>query len=145
MEKRRSSTPAQSALSLPNERRRGSAGFTIIEVVITLAILSAVFVIFQASFNSIFLNRRVKHQELALRIADTKIEQIRALSYDTVPATGAFSDPLLANLPEGAAALIVSDYDDDTKQIVVHISWREPVSDTQRAVTLTTLVTKGGL
>lgn len=126
-------------------RRRGERGSTLVEVVITLAILSVVFVVFQASFNTIFLNRRVKHEELALRVADTKMEQIRLLTYDTVPTSGSFYDSLLASLPEAAAALEVSDYDDDTKHVAVTVSWQEPGSNAPRAVTLTTLVAKGGL
>lgn len=126
-------------------RTKKTAGYTLIEVVVTFALMSAVFVIFQASINSILLNRRVKHQELALRVATTKMEQIRSLSYDTVPASGSFNDALLAQLPEASATVTVSDYDAATKRVAVSVSWRERGSQTLRDVTLTTLVTKEGI
>jgi prepilin-type N-terminal cleavage/methylation domain-containing protein len=121
------------------------AGFTIIEVVVTLAMIGALFVVFQASANTILINRRVKNEEIALRVVSTKAEEIRALTYETVPTSGAFVDPLLNSLQAGSATITVSDYDAATKEVVVSVSWQERGGETTRNVTLTTLVTQGGL
>ncbi|MBI2443928.1 MAG: hypothetical protein HYV42_01640 [Candidatus Magasanikbacteria bacterium] len=125
--------------------RQNTAGLTLIEVVITLMVISAVFIIFQTSLNVIFLNRRVNHQELALRLVNTKMEQIRALAYETLPPAGSFSDPLLSSLPSATATLTISDYDSATKQVTATVTWQEAAGNAPRSITMTTLVTKGGL
>ncbi len=127
-----------SALS-PNQ------GFTIIEVVISLLIVAAGLVIYSSSANSVILNRNTRHQEIALRIAVTKIDDLRTTPFASLPASGSFTDPLLSSLPSGQANLTVSDLNSKTKQITVAVSWQESGSNPSHTVSLNTLITQGGL
>lgn len=120
-------------------------GFSLIEVIISIFIIGVVLVIYVVSSNSIVLNRNSKRQELALRIASSKIEELRNTAYASLPSTGSFSHSLLTNLPSGAANLTVSSYNATTKQVVVTVTWAEPNNPNTRQVELTTLINQGGL
>lgn len=125
---------------------KNQQGFTIIEMVMTLFILGVVFLIYNAAANTMVLNRNMKDQEAAFRIASAEVDTLRANGYSAVPASGSISDTLLSVLPGSAAEnLAVSDYDPKTKQITVTVSWYEPGNTNQRNIVLTTLITDGGL
>lgn len=118
-------------------------GFTLIEVLIALGILAAAVLICQAIISSTTLARTVKNKDLALKIANHKMEELRALGYANLPASGIFSDPLLSSLPNPSAAIEVSDYNSELKQVVVNVAWTE-LSGVSPEVELTTLLTKTG-
>jgi prepilin-type N-terminal cleavage/methylation domain-containing protein len=119
-------------------------GFTLIEVLVTIAIIGAMLVTSQAIRLGAPLVLAAKNQDLALKIAQHEVELLRAGGYSNLPPSGTFSDTLLASLPSGAGTLTVSTYNPKTKQIVVAVSWSEKGS--ARSVSLTTLITEiGGL
>ncbi len=120
-------------------------GFTIIEVVLALAIIAVIFTIFQTSITTILINRRAKNQELAVRIVNTKMEEIRGLTYDTLPTSTVFSNALLSALPQGQAYIATSSYNNKTTQVTVSVQWREFSGMATHTVSFTTLVTQGGL
>ena len=121
-------------------------GFSVIEVVVSLFIFSAIYLIYQASLNTVQLNKNYKDQELALRIAQNKIENLRIGGYSTLPASGSFSDPLLVNLSSnGQGSVTNTAYNSKTAQIVVTVSWQEPGFSNTHSVALTTLISSGGL
>jgi len=120
-------------------------GYSLMEVVVSFSIIAVFFVLFQAAAGTSIINRNVKHQELALRIAQTKIDNLQFLSYDSLPASGSFSDPSLASLPQGEAAVTVVDFNEKIKQVTVTVRWQEPGVSAARSVSLSTLIGEGGL
>jgi len=62
-----------------------------------------------------------------------------------VPTSGPFTSGDMVTLPSGAGAIIVSDYNAKTKQVVVTVSWQKP-GLAARTISLATLITEvGGL
>jgi len=118
-------------------------GFTFIEVVVTLFIVGAVLVLYQAAAGTIRLTKNSKNQEIALRVANNKIEELRAGGYDSLPASGGFSDSQLSALPNGSGNMAVTAFNADTKQILISVRWQNP-GGSSRNISLATLVTKTG-
>lgn len=126
-------------------KQKSGAGFSLLEVPITLFIIAVVLLIYGAASNSVVLNRNSRHQDLAHYIAVSEMEDVRSLGYAGVPATGPFNHSLLSQLTGAAATVTTSDYNADTKQVTVTITWTEPGAATTRTVSLTTLINKYGL
>ena len=127
-------------------RRRKSCrqGFSLIEVVIAIFIITVMFAFYQAALRSTALARSAKYKDLALRIANNKMEELRAGGYGSLPASSPFSDPLLSSLPSGSAAMSISDYNDKTKQVSAIVSWKELAGSESHSVSLSTLITQVG-
>ena len=117
---------------------------TLIEGVLVLALMGVFFVIIQTTARTINLNRGSKYQEIALRIAHSKLQTLRTTAYNSLPSSGNFTDPLLSSLPNSQATLTMSSYNNKTKQARVRVTWRNPTGATV-AVDLETLITQGGL
>ena len=127
------------------ETFKNNSGSTLIEVVISIALIAATFVIFQATANTVFLNRESKHRDLALRIAQTEMDGARALAFADLPTSSSFSNSLLGSLPQSQASRTVTTINSTTKQLVVLVSWREPTANDTSTINLTTLITTSGL
>ena len=94
---------------------------------------------------TIKVTRDAKYENSAFRIADSKIDELRAIGYAALPASGSFSDPELANMPQGVASTSITDWNAETKQVVAGVSW-QGADGLTRFVSLTTLITDvGGL
>ncbi|MEK7131652.1 MAG: hypothetical protein AAB797_02885 [Patescibacteria group bacterium] len=117
----------------------------LIEVVISLGIIAIFFILFQAAAITAILNRDVKHKDLALRIAQSQIENLRSLGYAVLPTSSSFSDAQLSSLPNGQASTTISQYNNKTKQAVVTVSWQESGAKNSHNVSLSTLISEGGL
>lgn len=101
-------------------------------------------VIFQVVVSATTLARNIKNRDLALKIASHKMEELRAVGYSGVSGGGTFSDDLLTSLPGGAGQVVVTAYNDKTKQVSVTVTWME--KEASKSVSLTTLLTEvGGL
>ncbi len=128
----------------PNLKKQ--SGFSVIEVVITLFIIGVILLLYQAALNSVFLSRNAKDQEVALRIAQHKVEELRNGGYDSLPISGSFSDSQLSTISQGSAYMTIADFNPKTKLVNVNVSWHEPNSQTNHSVELNTLITQiGGL
>ena len=119
-------------------------GFSLIEVVVTLFIIGVIFVIYQAALNGIFLTRNAKDQEIALRVATHKVEELRSLGYFSLPASGSFTDSQLSSLLQSSASMAISDYNLKTKQITVTVSWKETNTNVPHSLQLNTLISQDG-
>src|SRR5574340_742736 len=117
-------------------------GFTIIEVLIALFIVGLTLIIFSVASNSVILNRETARRDIAHRIAASEMQDLRGTPYASLPPSGSFSSPLLPHLPEGQASRDVTDYNPDTRQVTVTVTWREPGSAAGQSLVLTTLITK---
>jgi len=121
-------------------------GFSFIEVIVSLFIMSMMLLLFQAILRSGTLVVSTRNQDAALSIARNEIEKLRAGGYAAVPPSGSFSDDLLATLPYGSATLAVSAYNTKTKQVTARVSWQERNRTASSSVSLSTLITQvGGL
>jgi prepilin-type N-terminal cleavage/methylation domain-containing protein len=134
----------QSQYQKKNYQKAAQAGFTLIEVLVTILMIGATLVIYQATSQTVVINRGSRYKEVALRIADQEIQNLRIAGYSGVPATGTFSDSQLATLPSGAGNLTVTDLNAKTKDVVVTVSWTNP-QGTSAQIQLETYITQGGL
>ena len=119
-------------------------GFSIVEVVITLAIIALILVVYQTAVNTIALTRESKNEEIALRIASTKLEELRNGGYSSVPASGSFTSSQFNLLPSGAGSMTTTDYNGIVKHITVTVQWNDVRTSTTRDITLATAVAKAG-
>lgn len=123
---------------------RTRRGFTLIEVVIATFLIGLLAVLTANILTAAPLSRHAEEKNTALVIASSKLEALRAEGYEALPASGAFTDPALANLPGGSGTITVSQYNDKTKEVTVTVTWDE--GETTSDVAVTTLITEiGGL
>lgn len=117
-------------------------GFSLVEVTIAVAIVGIVIVATSVLIQRLPVSgREVRDQDLALKIARNKIETLRAAGYESLPASGPFTDTLLSSFSSSTASVTVTQFNDDTKQVGVTVSW-EGAELTTRSVSLTTLITE---
>lgn len=123
----------------------GQNGFSIIEVVITMFIVGITLVLFEATANSLVLNKYGRYKEIALRIADKKMQTIRTTAFASIPASGTFSDSQLSQLPNGQASITTSDISTTLKDVTVTITWTKPSGLGTQQMELQTYVSSVGL
>lgn len=117
-------------------------GFSLIEVTIAIAIIGTMIVSTSALLQRLPVSgREVRDQDVALKIARNEIESLRAGGYDSLPASGSFTNPLLSSLMAGAASVTIAVYDTKTKRADITVSWTG-TGGTTRTVSLTTLITQ---
>ena len=114
-------------------------------MLVSILIISAAVAIGTLVVGAIKTARDASYENLAARIANSKLDDLRAGGYSALPASGSFTDPGLAGLPQGSASTTVTDWNSKTKEVTTGVSWA--ASDgTARYTTLTTLITQvGGL
>jgi len=115
-----------------------------LEVLVTLFIVGLVLVLFQTALSKVRLIRYVENEETALRVANNKIEELRAGGYNALPSSGSFSDSQLNTLSSCSAAMAITDFNATTKKVIITIQWQQPPSTSVRNISLTTLITKTG-
>lgn len=113
-------------------------------MIVTLFIIGLVFTLYQAALGKVRLIRYAKNQEIALRVANNKMEELRAAGYAALPSSGSFSDSQLDSLSNSAATMTITDYNSDIKQVLINIEWQEPTGSSLKNISLTTLITKTG-
>jgi prepilin-type N-terminal cleavage/methylation domain-containing protein len=127
------------------ERKQNSKkGFSFPEVMITIFVVAIVLVLYIAAANTIRILKTSKDQEIALRVANNKVEELRAGGYDNLPASGSFSSSQLSTLPNSSGTMTITDFNARTKQVQITVEWREPSNTSARNVSLVTLVTRVG-
>jgi prepilin-type N-terminal cleavage/methylation domain-containing protein len=120
------------------------SGMTLIEVLISLAMVGGLIVLYAAVFNISLQTRTMKYENLAYHIASRKMEDIRNTPYGTLPASASFADPLLTQLPLSAANFTINDFItySGLKEVVVTVNWTDRKS---RNVVIRTLIGTGGI
>lgn len=118
-------------------------GFTLVETVVALFILSVVVVFATVVVSTAKVVRDAALENSAFRIAENKLNELRALGYAALPASGPFSDPELAGLPNASASTTIDDWNAKTKQVKTGVSW-VGTDGSSRFISLTTLVTEAG-
>ena len=124
----------------------GREGFSLIEVIVSIFVLSVMLLLLQAVLRSGALVTSTRNQDAALTIARNEIEKLRAGGYSAIPSSGPFSNDLITTLPSGSAALVVGTFNEKTKQITATVSWQENNRPSSSSVSISTLITEiGGL
>lgn len=117
-------------------------GFSLVETTIAIGIVGMMIVATSAFLQRLPVNgREVRDQDIALRIAQSEIETLRASGYDALPVSGPFTNPLLDSLATSTASVTIIDYSARAKRADVQVSWQGN-DDIARQVTLTTLITQ---
>lgn len=120
-------------------------GFSLVEVIVSLFMVSVMLLLLQAVVHSGVLVRIAKNHGIALAIVRNELEILRAGGYATLPPNGSFSDILLSTLPTAATTtLTVSAYNAKTKQVSASVVWLDPGSTASSTVSLVTLITQTG-
>jgi prepilin-type N-terminal cleavage/methylation domain-containing protein len=118
-------------------------GFTLIEMLISLLIISIAVAFSTVIIGTIKVTRDSAYENVAFRIADSKLDELRSGGYAILPTDGEFQSPELTNLPQGLASTSVMVFNDKTKKVTTGVSWRDANGST-RYVSLTTLITESG-
>lgn len=126
-------------------------GFTLIELVLGIAIIAFLVLIINSIPSSISTITRSRHISLASNIASKELESLRKQGFDNLAnGNGSFSDSNLSSLPNSSASFSIEDcpgnvctLGEHAKQITVSVSWNEPGEN--KTINLTTLVGEGGL
>ncbi len=123
---------------------QSSRGFSLIEIVVALFIISVLLLLFLAVTRSGVLVRTSSSQGVALSIVRNELEGLRAGGYALLPASGTFSDVLVDTLPQATTTLTVSAYNAKTKQVTASVIWFEAGATASSTVSLSTLITETG-
>jgi prepilin-type N-terminal cleavage/methylation domain-containing protein len=126
-------------------KRKSQAGFTLIEVLVTILLIGATLAIYRVTAQTVVVNKWNKNKEVALRIAEKKMESLRTTSFASLPSTGSFADAALSDLPSGAGNLTVTNVNDETKNIQVTVTWTNPGDPTSQSISIETSITEGGI
>ncbi len=124
-------------------RTTTSAGFTLVEIAVSIVIVLITIFLYSAALNTVFTTKEVAHDDIALRIATNKIEELRNDGYGSLPSSGTFSDSLSSQLTNASSSAYITDFNSKTKQVVVIVSWTEPGKGTH-TISLSTLITQIG-
>lgn len=120
-------------------------GFSLIEVIIGLALVLVTLTIFGVALSTLPLTKTARNQNIAYHIAAKKIEELRDTTFVSLPSSGPFTDPGLADLPGSTADLTITDYEGSNKikRAAVVVNWEE--TGQARSVLLETLISENGL
>ncbi|MGB2879846.1 MAG: prepilin-type N-terminal cleavage/methylation domain-containing protein [Candidatus Omnitrophota bacterium] len=112
-----------------------SKGYTLIEIIITAAIIAVGVVAIAGAFNAGLRTRAdVENVDLALNIAQAKMEEVKNTDYSSLADEGPASDPDFSNY---AVAVEVAE-GQNPMQVDVTVSWM--ARGGQASVTLTTYI-----
>ena len=117
-------------------------GFSLIEVTVAVAIISIMIVSTGFLLQHIPANgQEARDQDVALKIARSEIESLRAGGYAAIPVSGSFTNTLLGSLASSSASLTVAAFHAQTKRVAASVLWRG--NDlVMHSLTLTTLITQ---
>jgi len=119
--------------------------FPLIEIIISIFFVGVTLLLLQAIIQSGVLVRTSKNQGIALAIARNELENLRGSGYTALPSSGSFPNSLLGTLPPVATTtLTVNAYNEKTKQVTVHVIWKDPGTAASSTVSLSTLITQTG-
>ncbi len=110
-------------------------GFTLLEILISIIILTVGVIALAGAFSSgIFASTDVEDVDLALNIAQAKMEEIKNTAFSSLADSGPTADP---NFPNFNVSVNVAE-SQNPMQVDVAVSWN--VKGGQTGVTLTTLI-----
>lgn len=120
-------------------------GFGIIEVVVTLFLIGVTLLMFAIVSNSVVLNKYNKYKEVALRIAEHELQELRTTPYASLPSSGSLSNTQLSSIPQGTATLTITEIETGLSEADVVVSWQNPSGTGTQQVSLSTYLWQTGL
>lgn len=139
--------------------QRSRRGSSLIDVMLSLFLLSIVGVIFSATFPpAISCSKQALYYKTANALAEQKMEEIRGIDYesltrpllvgrgiiDSSSSESAFFftqvDNVADKLPQGAGVLQITEIPGDLKRITITVSWEGVGPTGRRSITLRSLV-----
>lgn len=120
-------------------------GFTLIEIVMSLALVLSAIVIFSVALSGASLTTSTRMQNVAYHAAAKKMEEFRNTSFSSLPPSGAFTDSALSSLPSSTASFVISAYQgsSEIKDVSITVQWME--RGIFKNVNLHTLMSQNGL
>lgn len=123
-------------------------GFTLVEILITLVLISAITVVLFASAGALTTSRNSNLAEIASKIAVRQTETLRKTAYSSLPSCQtpcAISDSDLAKLPGATATQTITAYltSADIKFVTVQVNWNQ--SGAPKELKMETLIYKDGI
>ena len=110
-------------------------GFTLLEILITIMVLGiGVFAIFEAFSTGVLSSTEVVNTDLALNLAQAKMEELRNTDFASLASNGPTAD---LNFPNFNTTVSVTGT--DPKTVGVTVAWNEKGPATSASVALTTL------
>lgn len=125
-------------------RNNKQQGLSLIEVVISMAMIVVLFVLYMAAQNTVVHTKKLRYENLAYHAANKKMEELRATAFTSLPSSGTVSDSMLSQIPSGAGSFTVADHAgySGLKEIVVTVTWNDGIA---KSVVLRTLAGSGGI
>ncbi|MBX4187757.1 MAG: type II secretion system GspH family protein [Candidatus Doudnabacteria bacterium] len=119
-------------------------GMTLIELVVSMAMIGSLVVLYSSLFNVIIVTKNMKRENLAYHIANQKMEELRATPYLSLPPSATFTNTNLSQLPQSSANFTVTNYStySGMKEFVVTVNWND---GTAKNVTIKSLAGTGGI
>jgi Tfp pilus assembly protein PilV len=120
-------------------------GLSIIEVIISMGMLLALFVLYATAINTTVATKSLRFQNYAYHVANKQMELLRGTALAALPSSGTISDDMLSEIPSGAGNFTVSNHATFTgvKEIIVTVTWVDRGMTKQ--VQLKTLAGSGGI
>ena len=102
-------------------------GMSLIEVMISMGILVALFALYTAALNTMTATKSLRYENLAYHAANKKMEELRGTAFSLLPSSGTISDSMLSQIPAGAGNFTVANYASYSgmKEITVTVTWAE--------------------
>ena len=120
-------------------------GFTLLEIVLSLFLVLAIIVMLLSASGTFVSSRNSNLRSIAAKIESREIETLRKMNFDSLPASGSFTDSDLSKLPQGSAAQTLSPYQTspDIKLVTIRVNWIE--NGATKSITEDTLIYRNGL
>ncbi|HEV8601351.1 MAG TPA: prepilin-type N-terminal cleavage/methylation domain-containing protein [Patescibacteria group bacterium] len=124
--------------------KKPQQGISLIEVIVSMFVVAAIFILYISALNTVATTRKLKYEDLAYHVANKKMEELRATSFASLPASGSISDSMLNQIPSGVGSFTVANYSGyaGLKEITVTVTWTDPVA---KQVQLKTVAGAGGI
>lgn len=104
--------------------KRRVSGFTLIEVLLVLFILSLSALMYAATFPTSQISRiKATHMSYALGLAQQKVEEMKSAGYSAIQVTETPVTSALGEIPGGVQEITVTQFAPNIKQIAVRITW----------------------
>ena len=108
---------------MPFHQKKLNKGFSLVEILVTLAFIAIILSILFAVGNIWRSIRNLQWQTIAYNISKREMENLRNTQFSSLPPSGAFIDNQLSRLPSGSGQLAVSG--SDPKDIKVVVYWNQ--------------------
>ena len=128
-----------------NHKKINQKGFGILEVVITIFLIGVTLLLFQVVSNSVVLNKYNKYKEVALRVAEHQLQDLRTTPYGSLPASGSFNNSQLSEIPNGAGQMTLTEVQDGLTEAVVTVTWNNTTGTGSQQVSFSSYIWQGGL